>query len=488
MSNPISLFSPAELIAKYNLIPKTSPIYPRRTELIILEENACQTRLTNVAQILHPSSLFSMSKKILNPCGCSGGPLCWVILNILAFIITSVLFIILLPVNLIVAGLRLFMPLPPKKIVEDLSEPTTEETNEVIQPFIFALQALLFEDNKLRSFKIVEQSVSKAPLPNPFLNRLVATSPQESQEAMRKIPDLCSQLKKVLKSLGVLTPEWKHMLKYFEGLKNEHDSNPDKKTFPILIKLLIEALTGKSSFFSNLPKTPSTKEKMQAALFIASSCKTCKPTWGEVITRSLNRLYSIANEGDNQLLIWVQEFKERELMSIQDGDDAEEYRFAAQQHGERYTEAIEQVLRNESAAKLQWHVINTMKFFHGKNLGLVTEHLQDTLGALTLRQTTVDTHQGREDADLSAALFLNKYLNSGNQLVNSVFKSMQKADPETKALIREFALDILYASLRLPQTSAHTEVFSTLLMDPETYEPNKACIAYLLYVLKIIEL
>ncbi|WP_239923131.1 DUF1548 domain-containing protein [Candidatus Chlamydia corallus] len=479
MSSPVS--SPPPSLGTPNLIPTKPLAYSRSTEHIS-SENQCRARLTKVAQMIDPTFIFRTSKKILNPCGCSGS-LCWVIVNILVFIITLVLYTILLPIKLILVSIRQCIP-PPK--VKILREPTINETNEVITPLIHALEQLLYVNNELRPFRINEENLDKAPAPNPFLNRLIATTREESLEAMRAIPDLCSQLKKVLKSLGVLTKEWQKMLAYFEGLKYEYDSHPDKQTFPIFMKILIEAFTCKAPFFSNTTRPPNTKEKQQAALFIAISSTTCKPTWGEVISRALSKLYSSTNEGSNQLLTWVQEFKEKELMLLQDGE-VKEYAHIGQKKGPEYTSAIESALKNEATEKVQWHIINTMKCFYGKRFGLMVEHLQDTFRSLTLRQTTVETNEGKEESTHLATLFLSRYLDNPGKLVDSVFQALQKANPQTKNIVRDFALDVLAEIIGLPETTAHTEVFSTLLMDQDTYEPNKACVVYLLYVLGIIQ-
>ncbi|SPN74071.1 Domain of Unknown Function (DUF1548) [Chlamydia serpentis] len=481
----ISTPSSSSLLKSSNLIPERLPSNSSSNQLVI-EENPRQACLIKVARMIEPIFIFKTLQKALNPCGCSN-PLSCLSINILAFIITVVLLILLLPIRLILTAITYTcMPRSKKIVTPPLRRPSTIEIEQVIIPFDLAMQELLYLDNKPRLFRINPNNLTMMPEPNPVLRRLSAISDQESKKLMQQIPNLCRELEKILKKLGVLTSEWEKMLMYFNDLALEDNSFDDKRAFPALINILIEALTCKAPFFSDQSNIPSLKEKQQAALFIAQSSYTCKPTWAEVMIRALIKLYSRTNQAQNQLLLWVQQFKEETLLNLQDGA-ANEYESIGQKKTPNYTKSIEIALKQEAEASLQWHILNTIKYFYGEKFGLVTEHLKGNVGYLTLRQTSIHTNEGPEKAQELAVLFESLYLSSGNKLIENVFKAFQKADSETQTLVRDFALDILKEALQLGDTDAHVDIFSKFFVDAETSDLNIMGITYLLYAIGIIE-
>ncbi len=86
----------------------------------------------------------------------------------------------------------------------------------------------------------------------------------------------------------------------------------------------------------------------------------CRPTWGEAICRSINHLYNTRTSGRDQILLWLQMFKEHLLTQ-------------------------QQLVTHEE----EWHQINGLKHIYEKQLGLAIHHLNQNLASLTLRQTPI---------------------------------------------------------------------------------------------------
>ncbi|ANH78757.1 DUF1548 domain-containing protein [Candidatus Chlamydia sanziniae] len=339
-------------------------------------------------------------------------------------------------------------------------ELTSEETQIVDELKITLFNQIVNTDGKLRTFKINMHPdiLQQAPKPCAFLKRLT--------EAPQGTKCDYNELRTILRRLNVYDRDWSMIfLPYFESLSKEDNSFPDKWTFPILAHFLLEALKD--------PKIPNDK-KREATKYISLAAGSCKPTWGEAMSRALTKLYSTSAEGENQILIWVQEFKETLLLQ-------EHENIACKEEIELGIDPKSEATRDQ-----QWHAINGMKAQYGESLGLVTHHLQKNLRALTQRQASLETEKGRTQYRELYLNFYHSYQHSSLNLIQSVYKAFLEAEAHTQNVVRDYALSSLQKWTNLPGTTAHIELFNSYLINEVTCDLNQVGIAYLLYILNII--
>lgn len=181
----------------------------------------------------------------------------------------------------------------------------------------------------------------------------------------------------------------------------------------------------------------------------------CRPTWGETIFRSINHLYNTRNSGRDQILLWLQMFKEHLLTQ-------------------------QQLVAHDE----EWHQINGLKHIYGKQLGLTTHHLNQNLAGLTLRQTST-LPQNIEKYRTLKNSFEQAYATSYSQLVSYLHNAFVTSTPEIQAHIHNYLLDIVARTINLPETTAHIDVVIDCFYN-ENYELKPEGIVYLLYVMDII--
>ncbi|WP_201457107.1 DUF1548 domain-containing protein [Chlamydia sp. 17-3921] len=390
---------------------------------------------------------------------------------IAALITAVILYLLFLPIHLLLLGIsccRVCEPSKDKRVLLTRAEtpsPTIttligEEQQRVKEIKNFINDLLTDSEGRLRKFNInmSPSSLRKSPTLSPFLKDLTET-----------VVAACDykKLKEALIKVDAWDTNWSNiMIPYFESVQREI-GHPDQETFPILMHFLLRAL--------NDPAI-SKKEKQQSALFISSSAYACKPTWAEVTCRALTKLYSKSDLGENQLLIWVQEVKEKLLLMLHENRaQLQESRFETLNPAEG------------QFGPEEWHIINGMKRLYGEEFGLMIHHLQPNLMKLTLRQTVNDLEQ--EQYNELCQTFKITYQNYGMQLIQDVLQIYRSAEPSVQTLVRNYALSLVEAVLSLPGTSAtHTEIFLECLCDEDTYDLNEKGIAYLLFILEIIQL
>ncbi|WP_349821529.1 DUF1548 domain-containing protein [Chlamydia abortus] len=356
-------------------------------------------------------------------------------------LISLVLYVLLIPVKFVVAAITLpycghtqetsLLPDPPKVLLP-LTE-TQEAFVEEVKRSMLGNLTHAFEINTS------EDILSLAPIPSPFLTSLETAS-------CERISCNYKKLIRLIHHLHCWDSGWETIMDYLTIELSENPSHPDAETFPIMMHHLILALED---------RTISEEKKRSALNEISSYANMCRPTWGEAIFRSINHLYNTRNSGRDQILLWLQMFKEHLLTQ-------------------------QQLVAHEE----EWHQINGLKHIYGKQLGLATHHLNQNLAGLTLRQTSL-LPQNIEKYKALKHSFEQAYTASYSPLVSYLHNAFITSTPEIQAYIYNYLLDIVANTINLPETGAHIDVVLECFYN-ENYELKPEGIIYLLYIMDII--
>ncbi|QXE26845.1 DUF1548 domain-containing protein [Chlamydia buteonis] len=356
-------------------------------------------------------------------------------------LISLVLYVLLIPVKLVVAAITL----PCCRKTQETS--LLIETPKVLIPLTETQEAFVEEvkqsilQNLTNEFEIntSEDILSLTPIPSPFLTSLETAS-------CEKISCNYKKLIRLINNLNCWDSGWRNIMNYLTIELSEDPSHPDAQTFPIMMHHLILALEDRNI---------SAEKKRSALNDISSYANMCRPTWGEAIFRSINHLYNTRNSGRDQILLWLQMFKEHLLTQ-------------------------QQLVAHEE----EWHQINGLKHIYGKQLGLITHHLNQNLSGLTLRQTS-GLPQNIEKYKALKKSFEQAYTASYSQLVSYLHNAFVTSTPEIQAYIYNYLLDIVASTIDLPETGAHIDVVIDCFYN-ENYELKPEGIIYLLYIMEII--
>lgn len=289
------------------------------------------------------------------------------------------------------------------------------------------------------------QALSLSPAPSVFLDRLANTSPGQQCDY--------DELEAAIRQLGSWNSSWNAMLSYFTELLDEDPSHPDQATFPIIMHHLLLALEDPSL---------SNEGKIAALAEISSYGHSCKPTWAESTVRSINNLYSKRDTGQDQLLLWVQMFKENLL--------SEQQLILSTPKGR--------------ATENEWHQINGLKSIFGKQFGLMTDHLNSNLDKLTLRQALTNP-QDRQQCMQLKQRFESVYAQSSTRLVKFVHDAFLASSPEIQTSITDYLLLTLKNLLNIP--GRHYVDLALECFYDENCELTPQGMAYILYSLGILK-
>ncbi|ADZ18838.1 DUF1548 domain-containing protein [Chlamydia psittaci] len=356
-------------------------------------------------------------------------------------LISLILYVLLIPVKLVVAVITLpccrktqrtsLLPETPKVVI-----PLTETQEAFVEE---VKQSILQNLTNEFEMNTSEDILSLVPIPSPFLTSLETAS-------CERISCNYKKLIRLINNLNCWDAGWGNIMNYLTVELSEDPSHPDAQTFPIIMHHLILALEDRDI---------STEKKCAALNEISSYANMCRPTWGETIFRSINHLYNTRNSGRDQILLWLQMFKEHLLTQ-------------------------QQLIAHEE----EWHQINGLKHIYGKQLGLTTHHLNQNLAGLTLRQTST-LPQNIEKYRALKNSFEQAYATSYSQLVSYLHNAFVTSTPEIQAHIHNYLLDIVARTINLSETTAHIDVVIDCFYD-ENYELKPEGIIYLLYVMDII--
>ncbi|MEF9519763.1 DUF1548 domain-containing protein [Chlamydia crocodili] len=360
---------------------------------------------------------------------------------IVSVLISLVVYVLLLPIKLLILAISCTY----QRKTDEIS--LLPETQKVFQPLTETQQAFVDEVKRAVLQKVsgeFEINMSPdvlrlAPLPSPFLNSLATTSYSRNLCDYRK-------LTRLINNLNCWDSGWATIMNYLTSLLKEDPSHPDAQAFPIMMHHLLLALED--------PKI-SQENKSAALKEISSYANTCKPTWGETIFRSINNLYNTRNSGRDQILLWLQMFKEH-LLSQQ------------------------QLVAN----KEEWHEINGLKRLCGEQLGLITDHLNENLSDLTLRQTSTLPQKVAQYTELKNS-FIEVYRRSHSDLIQYIHNAFSTSEAEIQARVYNFLLEEVANILNLPETGAHIDLVVDCFYD-DNYELKPEGIIYLLYIMDII--
>lgn len=364
-----------------------------------------------------------------------------VLVCVICLLLSLVIYVLLLPIKLLTLGATCAcgrkteaIPLLPEK--PKIFKPLTETQEAFVEEVKREILQKISEEFEINMSPDILRLI---PLPSPFLNSLATTS------YSKKLCDY-NKLTSLIHRLNCWDAGWGIIMKYLTSTLKEDESHPDTHTFPIMMHHLILALED-----PNIPE----KSKRAALQEISSYANTCKPTWGETIFRSINNLYNTRNSGRDQILLWVQMFKEH-LLSQQ------------------------QLVTH----KEEWHEINGVKNLYGEQLGLITDHLNKNLSGLTLRQTSTVPYNRARYTDLKNN-FVQTYKTSHCELIQHIHNAFLSSEPGIQAHVYNFLLDQVADVINLPETTAHIDLVVDCFYD-DTYELKPEGILYLLYIMDII--
>ncbi|WP_375793958.1 DUF1548 domain-containing protein [Chlamydia sp. 12-01] len=356
-------------------------------------------------------------------------------------LISFVLYFLLIPAKLFILAITC----PCCRKTEEISPPA--EASKVFKPlteiqseFVIGIQTEILK-KVADEFKtnMLAEILRLAPPPSLFLNSLATTSYSKSSHIYKKLPNLIDNLNCWDKGWGII-------INYLTTELLDPHPHPDVQTFSIMVYHLTLALED--------PDIP--REKKRATLKeISSYAEMCRPTWGEAIFRAVNNLYSTRDSGRDQILLWVQMFKENLLVQQQLVDHQEE-----------------------------WHQINGLKRIYGEDLGLITDHLHENLSNLTLRQTSTLPENTLIYTELKNS-FQIAYRDSCSELIQYVYDAFLKSKAEIQAQIHNFLLEEVANIINLPETGAHIDLVVDAFYN-DNYELKREGIIYLLYIMEII--
>ncbi|MEF9497013.1 DUF1548 domain-containing protein [Chlamydia sp. 04-14] len=409
--------------------------------------SSCCKRITTLIKQINCCCLFSkLFREIGSTLGLQHPKSCLdhllvALVYLVSVLISLVLYVLLLPIKL----LTLVISCPYQRKTDTVS--LLPETQKVFKPLTETQQAFVEEikrevlEKVSGEFEInMSQDVLRlAPLPSPFLNSLATTS------YSKKLCDY-KKLTRLINNLNCWDSGWGIIMNYLTPLLKEDPSHPDAQAFPIMMHHLTLALED--------PRI-SQENKSKALKEISSYAHTCKPTWAETTFRSINNLYNTRNSGRDQILLWLQMFKEH-LLSQQ------------------------QLVAHEE----EWHQINGLKHLYGEELGLITDHLNENLSALTLRQTSTLPQNVAKYTELKNS-FLQAYRRSHVDLIQYIHNAFLTSEAEIQSRVYNFLLQEVADIINLPETGAHIDLVVDCFYD-DNYELKPEGIIYLLYIMDII--
>ncbi|QVE49337.1 DUF1548 domain-containing protein [Chlamydia crocodili] len=421
-----------------NFYPPTSPDSPT---------SSCYKHITTLIKQINRYSLFSKlfreigsTLRLQHPKSCLDHLLI-ALVCIVSLLLSLVLYILLLPIKLFTSAISCVHQRKTDEI------PLLPETQKVFKPLTETEEAFLAEVKRAILQKVsggFEINMSPevlrlVPSPSAFLNSLAKTS------YSKKLCDY-KKLRRLIKNLNCWNSGWEIIMNYLTSLLKEDQSHPDTQTFPIMMYHLTLALEDPQISQEN--KSTILKE-------ISSYANTCKPTWAETIFRSINNLYNTRNSGREQILLWSQMFKEH-LLSQQ------------------------QLVAHEE----EWHQINGLKRLCGEQLGLITDHLNENLSPLTLRQTSTLPQNIVKYTELKNS-FMQAYRRSYADLIKYIHNAFLTSEAEIQARIYNFLIEEVANVINLPETAAHIDLVVDCFYD-DNYELKPEGITYLLYIMGII--
>ncbi|BAE80982.1 hypothetical protein [Chlamydia felis Fe/C-56] len=402
-------------------------------------------RFTTFIQRADYCFLFSKNFRAIGSC-LKSPESCWDYLLLTLICVVSILsslaiYILLIPFKLLILAILC----PCQRKPQEIS--SLPATPKALLP-LTELQKTFVEKTKSEILQKVSEEfepnmatdiLSLAPLPSPFLNSL-ATTTYSKHSCNYK------HLTRLIHKLNSWNSGWQIIIHYLTVELKEDTSHPDAQTFPIMMHHLILALED--------PKI-SQEKKRDALREISSYADKCKPTWAESIFRNINNLYNTRSSGRDQILLWLQMFKEQ-LLSQQ------------------------QLISQQD----EWHQINGLKEAYGEELGLIVDHLNENLSALTLRQTS-KTPVNKLKYFVLKNHFEQTYKSSYSELIQYIYDAFLTSPPEIQANIYSFLLSEVANLINLPETGEHFNIVMDCFYD-DNCEFQREGIIYLLYIMDII--